>query len=141
MAAKLGNDRKLFIQSSVAGTYNEIKGQGSLKRGQRAGSIDISDKNTAPYGKVAPGNFDVSVTMSGIVDLPDANGIERVYDKFKTRATELYEVRKSPFAPADVVFRAEMYVLGCDLDDPKDGASSYDLSLGLAAAPSIDLLG
>lgn len=141
MAVKLGNDKQLFVQSATAGTYNVVKGQGNLTRGQKAATIDISDKNNAPYGLTAPGNFDISLDMAGVMDLPDVNGIERVYTQFKARATELFEIRKAPFAVGDMIWRASCYVTGFDIDEAKDGATTYKMTLGLAAAPSTDTLG
>ena len=141
MAVKLGNDKKLFIQSATPGSYNELKGQGSLTRSQKAASIDISDKNSAPFSLTAPGNFDISIDQAGVVDLPDVNGIERAYTQWKARTTELFEIRKAPYGNGDAIWRASCYITGFDLDEPKDGASPYKISLGLAAAPTLDTLG
>jgi predicted secreted protein len=138
MAAALGNDARLFIQSAVAGTFNQIAGQRDLDLPRKAGSIDIGDKNSAPYGKTAPGNFDVTITLEGVPDLPDANGLARADAQFKARDTEVFQIRKAPYATDDVIFECECYVLDLSLTAPRDAEQRYSLALGLAAAPTVD---
>lgn len=140
MAKLLGNNYRLYIQSTTAGTYNPIGGQGDLSYSRKAVLIDVSDKNNAPYGLKAAGNFDVEITLNGIPDLPDANGLTRAETMFKTQAVEKYQIRKAPFATGDVVFEASCYTNDLSLSFPKDSPASYSLGLGLAAAPVTDLL-
>lgn len=140
MAKLLGNNYRLYIQSATAGTYNPIGGQGDLSYSRKAQLIDVSDKNNAPYGLKAAGNFDVEISMSGIPDLPDANGLSRAETMFKTQAIEKYQIRKAPFATGDVIFEGSCYTNDCSVSFPKDAPASYTLALGLAAAPTTDLL-
>jgi len=140
MAKILGNDYRLFVESTTAGTYNQILGQGSLKVDRKAGSIDISDKNSAPYGLKAPGNIDVQVTCEGVVDLPDTTGLDRLDTIFKARNTVNFQIRNGALAPADSQFQCSMYIQDLSIDFGKDAAASYAITLTPAAAPTTDLL-
>lgn len=140
MPAQLGNDRRVFIESATPGTYNEIKGQRDVSQTADAAQIDIGDKNSSPYGRTAPGNFNYQITMSGIVDLPDANGLERLYSQFLARAAFKIQIRETPFATGDVIFEGQVYCLNFNRSDPRNGERTYDVTFGLAAVPITDLL-
>jgi predicted secreted protein len=82
MAKKLGNDYRLWIESSTPGTYNQILGQQSLSYSRSSNQIDVSDKNNSPYALSAAGLFDVSISLEGLADLPDATGYTLLETKF-----------------------------------------------------------
>jgi predicted secreted protein len=136
----LGNDKQLFVQSATPGTFTAIAGQRDLDYQRKAGQIDLGDKNSGGYGKKGPGEFDVSITLEGVPDLPDANGLGRVDTKFKARATEIFQIRTAPFATDDVVFECECYVLDCSRSDPRNAEARYSIALGLADVPTTDLV-
>lgn len=140
MAKKLGNDHQLWVESATAGTFNTILGQGDLSVPRKSNPIDVSDKNSGGYGLTAAGNFDVRISLSGIPDLPDTTGLNRVDTQFKARNSNKFQIRKSPFAVGDVVFEGLCNILDCSIEHPKDAASSYSIELGLAAAPVTDTL-
>lgn len=140
MAKILGNNNRLFIESTTPGTYNQIAGQGSLTIDRKASNIDISDKNSAPYGLLAPGNFAVTIGCDGVPDLPDTTGLGRADTQFKAQAATKFQIRKAPYAVGDVTFEASMYILDCSIEFPKDDAGKFSLSLGLAAAPTTDTM-
>jgi predicted secreted protein len=134
----LGNDKQLFVQSATPGTFSAIAGQRDLDYSRKAGQVDIGDKNSGAYGKTGPGQFDVAITLEGVPDLPDANGLTRVDTKFKARQTEVFQIRTAPFAADDVVFECECYVLDCSRSDPRNAESRYSIALGLADVPTVD---
>lgn len=134
----LGNDQQLFVQSATAGTFTAIGGQRDLDYSRKAGEIDIGDKNSGAYGKTAPGQFAVAITLEGVPDLPDANGLARVDAKYKARATEIFQIRKAPFATGDVTFECECFVLDCSRSDPRNAEARYSIALGLADVPTVD---
>jgi hypothetical protein len=143
MAKKLANNYRLYIQSTTAGTYNEIKGQGNLSIARQAGTIDLTSKSDAPYGLSAPGLRTVTVSCAVIPDLPDATGYTRAetLSNDPTTPSELYQIRKAPYAtPGDVVFQAAMYtnISSTNLNQNEGVAVSIELSL--AAAPTVDTL-
>lgn len=143
MAKKLGNDYRLWIESSTPGTYNEIKGQRSLRYTRQSASIDISDKNNSPYGLTAPGLFTLAVTCDGILDLPDVNGFERLNTQFKAQTATKFQIRRggsSGATPADVVLEGTFYALSLDQGYGQNEASDWSLSLGAASAPTVDTL-
>jgi predicted secreted protein len=140
MGKVVGNTRRLFVQSATPGTFSEILGQRDLDTPRKASTIDIGDKNSAPYGLTAPGNFDVSITLTGIPDLPDANGLQRVDSVYKAQTAEVFQVRKAPYSGGDVVFECLCNVLDCSPSFPRDKEASYSITLGLAAAPTVDTL-
>jgi hypothetical protein len=78
MAKRLGNNCRLLIESAVAGTYNEIKGQQNLAVNRNAATIDTSTKDEFPWGSSAPGSRSLSIPATFIPDLPDANGYDRL---------------------------------------------------------------
>ncbi|RIK91773.1 MAG: hypothetical protein DCC73_15030 [Proteobacteria bacterium] len=142
MAKKLGNNYRLYVGDGATPTeaFAELAGQRDLTPDGSSSEVDISDKNSAPYGLKAPGNFDRKINVTGVLDLPDANGFTRVETLFKTQAPGNFQIRKSPFAAGDKVFEASCYVLNLSTAMPKDGEVTYSFTLTLAAAPSTDTL-
>jgi predicted secreted protein len=106
MAKRLGNNCRLLIESAVAGTYNEIKGQQNLAVNRNAATIDTSTKDEFPWGSSAPGSRSLSIPATFIPDLPDANG----YDRLRTlvSGTDPFNVRIKD--GATVVFEGSVYV-------------------------------
>ena len=100
MGKKLGNDYRLWIESAVAGTYNEIKGQTSLKINRQAGSIDTSTKDDYPYGTQAPGLKTLTIDAEVYPNLPDANGYTRLETLSKGSAPVKFQIRKGGSAGA-----------------------------------------
>lgn len=142
MAKKLGNNYRLFVDSSTPGTFSEPKGQGNLtiQRGQNF--FSTGTKDTTPYDTQAPGLKSLSLSLALIPDLPDANGYTRMETLDKTTATTTYQIRKGPgfAAPADVVFECSMYTSLGNTDLPQNGAVGVATTLTAAAAPTIDTL-
>lgn len=140
MAKKLGSDYRLFIQSTVAGTYNQPGGQGNLTRNGGKGFSSSATKDTEGVDTQIPGLRTLSLKQDLVPDLPDPNGYTRLETLDKSNATEMFQIRKKPFAVGDVVFECLMYV---SLDDSafNQGESvKVGLTLQPASQPTIDAL-
>lgn len=141
MGKKLGNDYRLFVNTTS--TYAIVKGQQGLTQGGSSATIDTSDKDNSPYGTVAPGNFDMTIGFELYPDLPDVNGFTRMETLFLSQTPELFQIRKggaSGADPADVVFKASCYVLSFAKSYGKNEVVKVTGTLGLAAAPTVNLL-
>lgn len=145
MAKKLGNDYRLWIESATPGTYNEIKGQTTLKISRQTGSIDTSTKDDYPYGTQAPGLKTLTVDVECFPNLPDANGftlLESAANAGTTTAVK-FQIRKggsTGATPGDVVFAASMYIGNFDTDFSKNDVVKCTCQLTLASAPTTDAL-
>lgn len=143
MAVTLGNNYRLWIESATAGTYNEILGQRGVDRTRSSGTIDVGDKNNAPYGLTAPGTFDLTITSDGVVNVPDTNGLERLNTQFLAQTATKFQIRKDGSlgaTPADVEFEGLCYILELSISSPRNGERTWSVRLGLAAAPTVDTL-
>ncbi|MBB5684292.1 phage tail tube protein [Sphingobium boeckii] len=144
MAKKLGNDYRLWIDSSTPGTPAQILGQTTLKISRQAGQIDTATKDDFPYGTQAPGLKSLTIDAEIYPNLPDASGYTRLETVGAGSAPVLFQIRKggsAGVAPADVVFAASMYVGNLDTDFSKNDVVKCTFQLTLAAAPTIDTLG
>lgn len=142
MAKKLGNDYRLWIESATAGTYNEIKGQTSMKVSRKAGEIDTSTKDDYPYGTQAPGLKTLTIDVELYPNLPDANGYTLFETASQGSSPKNFQIRKggSAGAAGDVVFQASMYIGSFDTDYGKNDVVKCNSQLSLAAAPTTDTL-
>ena len=143
MAKKLGNDYRLWIESAVAGTYNEVKGQTTLKIGRQSGTIDTSTKDDFPYGTQAPGLKTLTIDVELYPNLPDANGYTRMETLAAGTAPVNFQIRKGGSAgasPGDVVFAASMYIGNFDTDMSKNDVVKCTTQLSPAASPTTDTL-
>lgn len=142
MAKKLGNDYRLWIDSSTPGTFAEIKGNTTLTINRQSNLIDTSAKSDFPYGTQAPGLRSLTIDAEVIPDLPDANGYGRLETVAAGSAPVNFAVRKDGSAgdAADNIFLASMYVGNFNTQMSKDEAVRVSFTLTLAAAPSTDAL-
>jgi hypothetical protein len=141
MAKKLGQEYKLFVDNG-SGTKTEIAGQTGLTRDGSTALIDQSSKTTGQIAIQAPGRKTLTITCTGKLEVPDANGIERVYaiQKVYPQVSESFEIRVDPWASGDVVFEGEMYVSNWSQDDPDQDNSTYSFQITCADVPNVDLL-
>lgn len=141
MAKKMGNNYRLWVNTTA--TQALVKGQQSLSQSGSSATIDTSDKDNSPYGTVAPGNFDMTISFELFPDLPDTTGYTRMETLFLTQAAEEFQIRKggaSGADPADVVFEASCYVLSFAKSYGKNDVVKVTGTLGLATAPTVNLL-
>ena len=144
MGIKLGNDYLLWVESATPGTYNAVKGQGTLSETRSAAKIDTSDKTTAGYATQAYGLISLTQSLDLKVNLPDANGYTRLESAANTfpSAPINIQVRKNGAAgvSGDAIFQASVYVTITSRSFDKDGTVVAKMEFGLAAAPTIDAM-
>ena len=145
MAKKLANDYRLWIESATPGTYNMIKGQQDLSVTRNGQQIDTTSKDDFPYGTSAPGTRQLSLSVSILPDLPDANG----YTRLETQALAAspvpvnFQIRKNGASgadPADVVFKGSFYITDFNHDLGQNNAVKATCTLVASAAPTTDVL-
>jgi predicted secreted protein len=145
MAVILANDYRLWIESATPGTYSMIAGQQDLAINRNGQTIDISSKDDFPYAAQAAGARTLNISLSGVANLPDANG----YTRLETLANSLVatpfnvQVRKggsSGADPADVVFEGSVYATDFSNPMSRNDAVKYSVTLVAAAAPTTDVL-
>jgi hypothetical protein len=146
MGKKLGNNYRLWIESTTPGTYNMLKGQGNLTQNNQAGTIDTTSKDDFPYGTQAPGTRQGSIAIELIPDLPDATGFTRVETLANAAVPAPFnvQIRKGGSAgadPADVIFQASVYCTDFPKNFGMNEAVKVNFTLVYAAAPTIDVLG
>lgn len=140
MAKKFGSDYRLFVQSSTAGTFNQPAGQGNLTIRRSKAFSSNATKDTEGYDTQSPGLKTLTISQELTPSLPDPSGYTRMETLDKSNAAEVYQVRKKPWATADVVYEALMYT---SLDDTafNQGVSvTVGSTLTLAEAPTVDAL-
>lgn len=139
---KYGNDYRFWIESTVADTYNEVKGQTSNKVSRQSASFDTSSKDDGQYGTEGQGQRKVSMDLEILPNLPDVTGYTRLETLATGSAPVKVQIRKggSAGATGDVVFAASMNIGNFDTDFPKDGAVKCTFQMSLASPPTTDLL-
>ncbi len=140
MGKKLGSNYRLFVQSSTAATFNMPAGQGNLEINRGKAFSSAATKDTEGVDTQTPGLRTLSMKQEIIPDLPDANGYTRMETLDKSNDEEIYQIRKKPFATADVVFEGKFYTA---LDNTSFGLGEsvkVGVTLQPAAQPTVDLL-
>jgi predicted secreted protein len=144
VAKKLGNDYRVWIESSTPGTYNEIKGNTSLTINRNGATIDTSSKENFPYATQAGGMRTMSISATFRPDLPDATGYGRLVTLANGATSTPFniQIRKggSAGADADAVFEGSLYAT--DLNDTMSQNAVVETSATfvIAAAPTTDAL-
>jgi predicted secreted protein len=143
VAKRLGQEYRLYVGDGASGeVFTVIAGQTGLTLDGSTELIDQSSKESGQIALQAPGRKTLTVTCSGKLDLPDANGLEQVYDlqKVYPQVPNNFQIRENPFGPGDVMFSASMFISNFSIDAPDQDNATYSFQLTLAEAPSIDLL-
>lgn len=137
---KLGSDYRLFIQTSVAATFVQPGGQGNLTINRSKSFSSNATKDTEGVDTQSPGLRSISLTQAITPVLPDPEGYTRMETLDKSNASEVYQIRKKPFATGDVVFECLM-VTGLDNTGLEQGSAvSAGVVLQPAAQPTVDTL-
>ena len=140
MAKKLGSDYRLFLRAADGTTFSQPAGQGNLTRNGGKNFSSNATKDTEGYDTQQPGLKTLTMKQDMIPSLPDPTGYTRMETLDKSNATEMYQIRKKPFAIGDVVFEALMYT-GLDDTSFNQGESvKVGVTLTLAEAPTVDAL-
>lgn len=139
MTQRLGQDYQLFVDDG-AGTFNPVAGQTGLTRDGSTNLINTSSKTTGKYDTQAPGRAALTLTVNGKLDLPDANGFERVsaIEAVYPQQSADFQLREAPFAVGDVVFQAPMFVSNLNTDFPDQDNATYSFQLTLDGPPTVD---
>lgn len=140
MAKKLGSDYRLFLQSTVVDTFNQPRGQGNLTRNGGKGFSSSATKDTEGVDTQIPGLRTLSLKQDIVPDLPDPDGYTRLETLDRSNASEVFQIRKKPFAIGDVVFECEMYVSLDDTSYNQGESLKVGVTLQPAAQPTIDAL-
>lgn len=137
---KLGSDYRLFVQSTTAGTFNQPAGQGNLGIQRGKGFSSSATKDQDGVDTQTPGLRTLSIKQDIVPDLPDAQGYTRMETLDKSNASEIYQIRKKPFATGDVVFECAMYTALDNTDFNQGETVKAGVTLQPAAQPTVDLL-
>jgi hypothetical protein len=145
VAKKLGNDYRIWIESTTPGTFNLIKGNQDLAINREGSTIDTTTKEDFPWGTAAPGTRSLSVTASFIPDLPDANGYTRLMDLAGagTSTPIPIQIRKGGSTgadPADTVFECNMYATTTSTPMGMNAPVTANVTFVAAEPPTIDEL-
>lgn len=145
MAKLLGNDYRLWVESTTPGTFNTIAGQQDLAQNSQAQTIDTSSKDDFPYATQAPGMRTCSITCGLIPDLPDATGYSRLETLANAAAATPFNVQirkggSSGADPDDVVFEGSVYCTDFPKNYAQNDAVKVNFTLVIAAAPTADTL-
>jgi predicted secreted protein len=145
VAKRLGNDYRLWIEQTAAGTYAEIKGNQDLSVSRSAATIDISSKDNFPYAARAAGMREVSISASFIPDLPDTTGFGRLETLAQSTVSSAFkiQIRKGGSAgatPADVVYEGSVYVTDFDTNFGQNAGVTASCTFVASAAPTTDVL-
>jgi predicted secreted protein len=141
---KLGNEYMVWVAAPGATEFAVVRGQQGVTVNRSATEIDLETKDDEGYGASAFGNKKLSLDLSIIPSLPDANGFTRL----ETQSNAI------PAVPFPVQIRgggltgtADMAVFECNmygnLDSTDFGQNSgvgVKTKLSAAAAPTIDSL-
>jgi hypothetical protein len=141
MAVLLGNDYLAWFETAVADTFAPLKGQGTYTETRNQPKIDTSAKDTGGYSTGAFGNVAIDGSLDVRVALPDAT-YTRVEAMANSRTPINFQIRKNGLAGvlADAVFTCLVYVSIASRAFNKDGTVDVKISIGLAAAPTVDVL-
>lgn len=133
-----GEDYRLFVKSA-GGTYNMLAGEGDIQQSAQTNMRDQSAKGDTDAVE-KPGKRRMNMTVSGKVQLPDVDGLERIKLLEKTKASNDYQIRVAPFTGSDVIFEAPMYTSNLSMGFPDDDNATFSFQLSLAGATVKDQL-
>ncbi len=113
MTAEVGQNQSLYVANATSPfTFTRIAGQIGLKFNTTPQMIDIASKTSGYLGAKIPGRSDLTIEVSGVIDLPDANGLERVYALIAAavKVPARFRICKTDVSPIKVRFDASLYV-------------------------------
>jgi hypothetical protein len=139
MSRRLGDAYRLYVKSA-GGVMNPIAGEANLDVNRNTNLVPQNAKGDGAYLVQVAGKTTLSITVSGVADLPDANGWERIHALSKSRATEQYQIRRDPWSGTDIVFDGVMSTSGGSRNMNVDTSEELSYTLTCAQAPSVDEL-
>jgi predicted secreted protein len=143
-AILLGNEYMLWVEATTPGTYNAVKGQGTLTINRSQQKIDTSSKDTSGYATSAYGLKDLTIDVDVKVSLPDASGYTRLETLCNAEPPAPFnvQVRKGGASgeDTDAIFEASVYGSISSIAFNQNGTVDAKVQLALAAAPATDAL-
>jgi predicted secreted protein len=139
MAERLGHHYRLYVDNG-SGTYTEVAGQTDCTINRPQELIDVTAKSDALKLRV-PGRPDLTINLSGMVRLPDTNGLTRLYSVLLAQTAVNIQVRYTPFSGTDLVYAGSCYVSNNDRGMVDQQGASYSFQFTAAAAATTDTLG
>ncbi len=139
MAEKLGENYVVRIgDGATTEVFTEVAGQRSLTYNASSSLIPTSHKTTGRYGTSAAGRSEISIDVEGILDLPDANGLEAVITGWQADPNLPINFQIYDKVAAGAIFECSMYISNLAYTHNDQEASTYSFTLSLAAAPTTD---
>lgn len=140
MAFSLGDVYKVYVSNKASpAVFNPVKGQSSFSINGTANQIDTSNKDTGNYATSLAGRQDLQMSLEGILDLPDTNGLELLFTDSKTvGATRVIQLRLAPFAATDVIFECLISVGSFQRGYSSQEAVGYSIDMSPAEAPTVN---
>lgn len=132
MARIGGEDLRVYVKNA-GGNYNPIAGEVDHQQSATTNMRDQSAKGDTSAVE-RPGKRRLNITVSGKLQLPDPDGIERAKALDASKASNDYQIRQSPFTSGDVLFEAPMYTSGFSATAPDDDNATFSFNLSLAGA-------
>jgi predicted secreted protein len=118
--------------------FTEIAGEVSFDWSRSSKEIDTSSKDDGAYATIGYGRQSVSISVSGKLTLPDADGLERVAEVSKSATPQCnFKIMKG----AAVKFAGTMSIGNLSTTHADDEVCTYKFDLKTAAAPTTDDLG
>jgi hypothetical protein len=133
----------LWVQSTVAGTFNAPKGQSDLSHPTSRATVETSDKQSYPHKTYNVTDMDRSISLTIKPDYPDANGAQRMETLYKSGAAEIYQIRgggPTGVDPGDVVFECSMVITQFAKTHNKGELRSIAITLMPEGVPTVDAL-
>jgi predicted secreted protein len=131
---------KLEVESATPGTFGEIKGQQTLEYSASAQTVDTSTKDTGAYATLRAVQRSVTISVSGLADLPDSAGFSRLETVSNAAPQVPFKVRIRK-SGTTTVFEGEVMATTFDKTMNRDDAVvGYRVELVSAAAPVTDTL-
>ena len=122
----------LFKISNDGGTtYISVAGQKDTQMSGSGNPIDVSDKTTGGWGAVIQGTRSVTITLSGIANWPDTDGLQLLRDAWENQT--LIDGRFVLNAAGNN-YTGDFSVTQFDLGAAHDGATEYNVTLQNADA-------
>lgn len=142
MAKLLGADYRLWIESSTADTFNEVKGQTKLKISRSVNPIDTGSKDSGGYDTSANGTKKLTIDVEMKPSLPDANGYSRMESQFAASEPTRFQVRKGGSAGAigDITYDGVMNIGSFDSQSDNNDVVTATSQLTVSEAPTVDTL-
>lgn len=142
MSVEIGQNQRLYVaNTSSPYTFTAITGQRGLTFDAPQQTIDIASKTSGVYGAIVGGRKALKITVTGVLDLPDASGLERVYALIAAAVSvpARFRIMKVDVSPPKIRFDATMYAMNWreGRDDQQAATYSFDLSSD-GSSPLVD---